>query len=145
MNTVANIANASPVELLCITYEIFLDHIKEAISNTSNRREQVAKAREVIAVLTENLDFSIPLSKQLFQTYVYVQKLLVSYNPQEDSLKQAYQCMEKLYKGYKQIAESETSKMPVMQNAQNVYAGMTYGKGYLNEVVVEESNRGFKV
>ena len=33
----------------------------------------------------------------------------------------------------------------VMGNAQEVYAGLTYGKGTLNESTISQSNRGFTV
>lgn len=31
-----------------------------------------------------------------------------------------------------------------MKNGQQVYAGLTYGKGTLNETVYQENTRGFK-
>jgi flagellar protein FliS len=34
---------------------------------------------------------------------------------------------------------------PVMDNSQSVYAGLTYGRGSLNENLVGNANRGFLV
>ena len=51
---------------------------------------------------------------------------------------------EKLLTGYQKVSEEDTSG-PVMKNTQQVYAGLTYGRGTLNEMYVNmnESRRGF--
>ena len=53
---------------------------------------------------------------------------------------------EKLLIGYKKVSEEDTSG-PVMKNTQQVYAGLTYGRGTLNEMYVNgnEARRGFMV
>ena len=50
----------------------------------------------------------------------------------------------KLKKSFRTLSVSDNSG-PVMQNAQSVYAGLTYGKGFLNETYVDarDYNRGF--
>jgi flagellar protein FliS len=145
MNTVAKVASASSGELLCITYELLLEHIEKALLCTGDeRRKSLFHAREVLAVLTENLNFEISLSKDLFQTYLYVQKLLVAYRQEDKQIQEAHQLITQIYKAYSEVVEKEQIKTPLMQNAQEIYAGVTYGKGYLNEMLVEEENRGFR-
>ena len=41
---------------------------------------------------------------------------------------------------------SEDTSAPIMENAQTIYAGLTYGKGSLNETYLnaQDYNRGFK-
>ena len=52
--------------------------------------------------------------------------------------------MEKLRKSFEEVAKQDTSGS-VVQNSQKVYAGLTYGKGTLNEVFMDnEAARGFK-
>ena len=52
--------------------------------------------------------------------------------------------MGKLCKAFEEVAKQDTSKS-VVQNSQQVYAGLTYGKGTLNEVFMDnEAARGFK-
>ena len=50
-----------------------------------------------------------------------------------------------LHESFEKIAQEDTSET-VMKNSQQVYAGLTYGKGTLNEVFMNpnEASRGFK-
>jgi flagellar protein FliS len=52
--------------------------------------------------------------------------------------------IEKLRVGFEGIKNQDMSG-PVMQNVQQVYAGLTYGKGKLNETYLnaQDYNRGF--
>ena len=54
--------------------------------------------------------------------------------------------MTKLKNAFVEVAKQDDSG-PVMQNTQQIYAGLTYGKGSLNEVLLSgnESNRGYRV
>ena len=143
MITVANIVNACPGRLLCITYEILLEHIKQAAqSELEDRQHHLDKANEALKLLTSTLDFKIALSKELFRIYVYVQGLLVS-NTKNEKLEEAYRLVYKLYEAYEQITKDEEGK-PSMQNAEAIYAGMTYGTNDINEIYLGSNNRGFK-
>ena len=144
MITVSNVANASPGELLCMTYEILLHHIQEAISTKGKvKEEHVSQAIEVIKQLVGDLNFEIPITRDLFKLYVYVQNLLVNHQYHIQGLEQAYQLIHTIYDGYKEITQKEVNKKPAMQNIESVYAGMTYGKGKLNEIVMTDINRGY--
>ena len=142
MITVANVVNASAGELLCITYEILLENIEKAISCAENEK-YIQKAIKVIQMLTEDLNFEVQLSHELFRIYVYVQGLLVQHKGGEQ-LKEAYKLIDKIYQGYKKISEQEASKAPSMTNAQQIYAGLTYGANDLNEVHLSQGNRGYR-
>ena len=54
--------------------------------------------------------------------------------------------MGKLKEAFQEVAKQDYSA-PVMKNTQQVYAGLTYGKGSLNEVLLtgNDSNRGYRV
>ena len=54
--------------------------------------------------------------------------------------------MTKLKAAFEEVAKQDTSE-PLMENTQQVYAGLTYGKGSLNEVLMsrDEYNRGYRV
>ena len=54
--------------------------------------------------------------------------------------------MGKLKEAFIKVAKQDNSA-PVMKNTQQVYAGLTYGKGSLNEVLLtgNDSNRGYRV
>ena len=146
MITTAYIAEATDVQLVCVTYELFLDCIKEAIKwQEKGRKKKVDEAREVLLTLCENLNFEVELAHNLFQLYIYVQDLLINHYKEDSKLEEAYKLIEIIYNGYNQIAKENTSNEQTIQNAQTIYAGMTYGKGYLNEITVESPNRGYRV
>ena len=53
--------------------------------------------------------------------------------------------LRELKESYEQIASQDTSA-PVMENAQTIYAGLTYGKDSLNVSLSDQgTNRGFCV
>lgn len=145
MITVSNVVNASRGELLCITYELLLEQIELATknSNEDERKKYTKKAIEIVQVLVGDLDFQYDISKELFRIYVYVQGLLVNAKNNE-VLEEAYKLINKLYEGFKVVTKEEEGKKPSMENAEKVYAGLTYGKGCMNEVSLGNENRGFK-
>ena len=50
--------------------------------------------------------------------------------------------MKKLRNSFETAAADDKSA-PLMDNAQKVYAGMTYGRGRLTESFINDDNRGF--
>lgn len=145
MVTVSNIANASQGELLCITYEMLLEEIQKAMEEQTKdeRKKHINQAVKIIKMLASDLDFRYDLANQLFNIYVYVQGLLIK-SRDHVMLEEAYKLINKLYEAYKQITEDEQNKKPIMQNAEAIYAGLTYGKESINEVSLEDFNRGYK-
>ncbi len=144
MITVSNIANASRGELLCITYEMLLENIKVAEESTGEEREKyLKKSIEIIQMLVGDLNFEFDLSKELFRIYVYVQGLLVNAKNSEPIV-EAYKLISKLYEGFKKAKEKEILTNKSIDNAEVVYAGLTYGPNDLNELSMIQPNRGFK-
>lgn len=145
MVTVSNIINASQGELLCITYELLLENIKSATQhiNEPEYKKYIQKAVEIIQMLVSDLNFNYALAKDLFRIYVYVQGLLVTAK-QKEKLEEAYRLIDKLYGAFKQVAAQEDVKKPVKHQGEAIVAGMTYGKGQLNETVTHQ-NKGFQV
>ena len=144
MITVSNVVNAPKGQLLCITYELFLEKVQQAIEAKGEERNLIAKkAINIIQMLAGDLDFNYEISRDLFRIYVYVQGLLIQ-NKYTEKLEEAYRLMEKLYIGFKEAAKQEKNTAPSIQNAEVIYAGMTYGKGSLNEVSLENRRRGFE-
>lgn len=144
MVTVSKIANASRGELLCITYELLLEQIEMAIKGEmSERKKHLEKGIQIIRMLVGDLDFEIPLSNELFRIYVYVQGLLIQAKTNQ-KLEEAYGLVHKIYEAFKKNAEEEVDKRPSIENAEVVYAGLTYGKADIREITVQDYNRGFK-
>ena len=53
--------------------------------------------------------------------------------------------MERLLPSFREVAKQDTSEA-VMKNVQQIYAGLTYGRGSLNETIGDDigKNRGFE-
>lgn len=144
MVTVSTIANASRGDLLCMTYELLLEHIQKAEETQGEvRKTHLSKGIKIIQMLVEDLDFEIDLSKELFRIYVYVQGVLIQAKTGE-KIQEAYQLIYKIYEAFKKVAQQETDKSPSIQNAEIIYAGLTYDKGNMTEISLQEYNRGFK-
>ena len=146
------VSQASPCELIVIIYDIILDDVKNARSaktagDDKQYQADLSHAVKFVNELMDALDFSQPVSFRLMSLYIYVNKMLakarVSGNC--DSLSDVEMIIEKLRAGFDGIKNQDTSG-PVMQNVQQVYAGLTYGKGTLNETYLnaQDYNRGFQ-
>lgn len=147
----ARITQASKTELIVIMYEIILEDIKAAkISYKNNDIESYTKelkhAQRFLSELMGNLNYKYNLSYDLLTLYIFVNKAIITaiYKKTPEKLDGAETVLEKLYGGFKEISKEDTSG-PVMQNTQQLYAGLTYGKGVLNETFIDpqQQNRGF--
>ena len=103
-------------------------------------------AKGCVSELRGSLDMGYEISHNLYSIYTYVNRQLtasiIKRKPVNiDSVKEN---MKKLRKSFEEVAKQDTSGS-VVQNSQKVYAGLTYGKGTLNEVFMDnEAARGFK-
>lgn len=148
----ARITQASKTELIVITYEILLSDVKEAQAafangDTTQYGKVLKHGTTLINELMRSLDYQYDVSYNLMSLYIYVSKCFVEANYKKDPtiLENAVMVIKKLLEGFKEISSQDMSG-PVMQNTQQLYAGLTYGRGTLNEVYIDpqEHNRGFK-
>jgi len=145
------VSQASPCELVVIMYDIILDDVKNAraaknAGDDKQYQEDLVHAGKFVNELMDSLDFSEPIAFRLMSLYIYVNKMLVKARVSKkwDSLNDVELVIEKLRAGFDGIKNQDASG-PVMQNVQQVYAGLTYGKGTLNETYLnaQDYNRGF--
>ena len=148
----ARIAQANKSELVVILFELFVYSIDEAQSyfdkgDVSNMTKYMRKAQGCIAELRGSLNHEYEISANLASLYKYInQQLSTSIARQEPvNFASVKDSAEKLLEAFRQVAKSDNSGS-VMENSQQIYAGLTYGKGSLNEVLMnsDEPNRGFK-
>jgi len=146
------IAQASKTELIVIMYDMILEDVKSARKafdgkNYAEYEHELKHATKIINELMAVLDYAISLSKELFNLYSYANRLLIkSYmGKTTDPLVDVEYTISKLREAFSTISREDASG-PVMENVQQVYAGLTYGKGTLNESFLEPSqkNRGYK-
>lgn len=149
----ARVAQANRSELVVIIYELFLhalDDAKESLKAGKEEKgcEYIKRAQGFLQELMDSLDHSYEISGRLLRLYRYVNmQLILSVIRKELVQEEAVrEVMTKLKAAFEEVAKQDTSE-PLMENTQQVYAGLTYGKGSLNEVLMsgDEYNRGYRV
>lgn len=147
------VTQANRSDLVVIIYELFLlsmDDAEEAFKKgeLTEGTKYVKKAEGFLQELMGSLDRRYAISEELMRLYRYVyEQLIFSVIRQKlvngDTVREV---MTKLKDAFAEVAKQDTSEA-VMQNTQQLYAGLTYGKGSLNEVLLSgnESDRGYRV
>ncbi len=146
------ISNASPTEIVVILYDLAIEYIgcaKDCFEKNDHEgaREQCTNAGRVLGDLISSLDFTYGISFPLFRIYEYVSKEISMAVIKNDgsALNEQIRLLLSLKDSFEKLAEQDDSG-PAMSNAQTVYAGLTYGKGTLNESTSYSSdNRGYTV
>lgn len=148
----ARITQASKSELIVIMYDIILDDIKEANAayedgNIELFEQTLKHAQKFLNELMGSLNYKYVMALDLVQLYIYVNKRLITaiVKKSPETLESAKEVMERLKIGFEGVSKEDQSG-PVMKNTQQLYAGLTYGKGTLNETFLDptEANRGYK-
>lgn len=146
------VSQASSCELVVILYDIILEDMEtakeaKAVGDMEAFRADLKHAGRFLNELIQILDFSVPLAYPLMSLYTYANRQLTRAwaGGKEEPLSDVIMVIEKLREGFDGIKDQDQGG-PVMQNVQQVYAGLTYGKGSLNESYVnpQDYNRGFK-
>lgn len=135
-------------DLIVVTYDIILKYLGDAKRDyRAGEKEkfvfQVKKAKEFLAELMGALDLQYPVSIELLKIYRFVQKMLVQaeFQKKPDSLEGLEEILSSLRDAFAEVAKQDNS-LPFTGSKPQVYAGLTYGKGSLNETY--EQNPGFR-
>ena len=144
------ITNASATGIIVIMYDLAMEYIKDAkkcfeADDHDGARVQCTNAGRVLGDLISSLDFTYEISFPLFRIYEFVSKEVSMAVIKNDAhgLDDAIRLLSSLRESFEKLSEQDDSG-PVMSNAQSVYAGLTYGKGTLNESTSSLSdNRGY--
>ncbi len=149
------VSQSNRTELIVLIYEIYFAYTAQALDELSKDRllfdraayrTAVQKAAEALGSLMEALDMSYELSWKLRSIYDYCRRQIYKAKSVEraEYIEESDKLMTAMMKAFTEVAKQDDSK-PLMQNAQTVYAGFTYGKGELNENYIQTENRGFFV
>lgn len=133
------ITQANQSELTVITFEMFLEYINDAVNcydvnSMKEYKEYIDKAKAILSEIMAAVNFENKVSFDLIKIYEYVYSVLakMAFNADMELLGRIKGIMEKLLVAHEEVAKNDKSKS-VMENSQQLYAGLTYGKGYLNE------------
>lgn len=138
--------------LTLITYDILFANLAEAKKAYQEEewdtfKTAVRQSEKAIQELIDTLNFSYELAKNLYQIYVFCRDELAKAMAKRSisEIEETERLMRKLYEGFQKAAKSDTSE-PIMKNAEQVYAGYTYGRGDVTENSQElNRSRGFLV
>lgn len=144
------ISQANRTELVVVTYEIIIWELKDALNehaagNKPAYRESLKRAQRFLGELMNSLDFRYPIALKMMSLYEYVQRVLIGSDVSGENrgIESAVNVLSGLRDSFEKISANDNSG-PVMENAQSIYAGLTYGRGHLNETnVADNMNRGF--
>lgn len=144
------ITQANKSELVVILYEMFLTYIGDAKDDLKNEdmktfRLNIQRARGCLKELMGSLNYNYEPASSLLSLYIYINKLLVEadIHKEEKPLNESEKIMERLHGAYDTISKEDHSAS-VMDNAQTVYAGLTYSKNDLSINLDEgRGSRGF--
>ncbi|SFB09456.1 flagellar protein FliS [Acetitomaculum ruminis DSM 5522] len=144
------IANSNKTEIIVVLYDMFTAYTDDGIlalndGDYDGFKVSLSKAQAVIVNIMENLNYSHALFMNLIEIHRFLLRCLV-----ESLVKKEVEELENAKKIVKQLRDaffelSKDDKSPaLMQNTQKVYAGLTYGKGSLNEMTDDQGvSRGF--
>lgn len=144
------LTQASKTEIIVIMYDIAAAYIKDAVSESDTASDSfiysIKKAKRVIDELIRALDMKYEISGNLFVLYTYINKILMKCIAGKTAYKldEATRIISSLRKAFKEVSKADTSG-PQMSNTQQVYAGLTYSNGRLDETYDYEVRRGYTV
>lgn len=147
----ARVTQASRSELIVILYEMALTEIAEAkkaykAGDLATFDKELKKSQKYVNELIVALDYNYTISYDLLSLYLYVNKRIITaiIRRKPDTLDSAESVLKKLMVGFEGVSKADKSG-PLMRNTQQLYAGLTYGRGKLNEIDIDPNNgnRGF--
>jgi flagellar protein FliS len=144
------ITSSNRTGIIVVLFDIYDVYIRDAINAYKEKdydsfKRNVKLAQEVIVHLKNDLDFKYDISKNLYSLYDYSLRSLSSsiYRLSLEDLSEATKIMKDLKEAFEEVSKQDSSKI-IMQNAEKVIYGMTYGKNDINEnTVTSGSSRGF--
>ncbi len=143
------ISQANRTELTVIVYDITLQHLNDCVAAYEKKdiegfRHSIKLAQRFLGELMSTLDLKIPLAISLLRLYEFAQRIIVHCDVAgtTENLEVAVRILSRLKDSFSQISSLD-KEGPVMENTETVYAGLTYGKGTLNETELNSGNRGF--
>lgn len=144
------ISQANKSELVVIMYDIIFASMDEArLALSQGKKEEfkreLSRAQKLLRELIATLDMQYEISKELMPLYLYANHCIIDSlrTGEEKPLEGVDIVLKPLGKAFSEIAKQDTSPA-LMEHTQQLYAGLTYGKGKLNETLLSENSRGYK-
>lgn len=144
------VAQATPVSMITILYDMTLAYLNDARAALAEKEEkkflqEIHHAQDCLMELLHSLDTRYEPAAALWDLYLYMHRELAGaiISSSAEKLSQPESILTRLRDAYLEL-EKTGSFEPVMDNAQQIFVGLTYGKHSLVESVSQpECNRGF--
>lgn len=144
------ITQANPVSMITVLYDMTLVYLADAgkESDAGNERQfvqEIHHAQDCLMELLSSLEMKYEPAPVLYELYLYIHRELAKaiVSSSKEPLVQPERILTRLRDAYLEL-EKTGSFEPVMDNTQQIYAGLTYGKHSLVESVAGPvGNRGF--
>lgn len=140
---------ANRSELIVIMYEMIFSYMEDFYEGIDanewvDAKEAIGYAEAVIRRLIEDLNFNYDVAKELYPLYEFTLRRLAMarVKKSKEPVKEAETILRNLYKGMLEMAAKDESPA-LMQNREDMYVGLTYGKNSLNEIANGVNKRGF--
>ena len=139
-------------ELVVVIYEAALASIDEGKKfldkgELDSAKNEIGRAKGMIEELMCSLDMQYTISHYLRQLYIFAYHELCHgiAERKPELFDHASDILNGLLPSFQEVAKQDTSG-PVMENTQQIYAGLTYGRGSLQETIAVgvSMNRGYQ-
>lgn len=145
------VTQASRTELIVIMYDVILSDTRAAraalaAGDVPGYERELKHAGRFLNELMGALDYQYAVSYDLLSLYSFVNKTVIRAGVSRNAslLDSADDVIKGLRAAFHEISAQDTDG-PVMRNTEQVYAGLTYGRGSLNESSLDPNGtkRGF--
>lgn len=150
---VLRISQANRTELIVIMQDILISYLKDAKDAKCAENEEgfincLQLARYAVQELRNSLDRKNAVGKNIYPIYTFVDKEIAKgiIGRRMENLDEIIDIISKLRHSFVEVSKADSSGS-MMSNTQTVYAGLTYGRGQLNESMCDYSQkkRGYYV
>ena len=144
------ITQANKTQLIVILYEMALTYMAEAReayekNDRKEFRQAISRTRGCINELMTSLRFEYELAIRILELYMFVNKELARSEVRMsiEHVDNACKIINQLLTAYRELSLQDDS-LPVMENAQIVYSGLTYDRKSVLDSLSHNTNRGFR-
>ena len=144
------ITQANKVSMITILYDMTLVYLEDAKAALAEKQEkqfvqEIHHAQDCLMELLNSLHTKYEPAPALYSLYLYMHKALADavISSSDEPLTQPESILKRLRDAYLQLEKSAAFE-PLMDNTQQIYAGLTYGKHSLVESLAQPvHNRGY--
>ena len=143
------ISQANSTQMVVILYDMGLEYIADAVKAAADNDFDsyqifIGRLQGCISELCFSLNYEYEIAQNLRSLYDFCVRRIAAAQVKRDAsiLDEVKRVLAPLRDAYEKVVPYNKGGS-VMGNSETVYAGLTYGKGDINESLVSQSNRGF--